>query len=323
MGTTEEFKRVCINAHSVHSALNTLLHGNPSEPELIIQITTLNQEVELFLYTFTQFTRKCVFEDESAGDKKDKKDLESKMDKDISRIREFIKQNTTTYGTRAYSKKSTSLIPYLTTIQQALSMTYVFLSDLKEQWHHSLGYTPTLNKVNAMSIVSDIYSMFTTALTFNLVSYLPKVYTHIDRLYNRFSGDGKLLMIKSIRRNYPELQEFYLLHIPKADVADSQFNVGVFGQVVYEGLESLDAQITRNINSLPDEARLTRAVFGFQEHDVDVLFRKMPESLKLVTGSVSEPGKFMFQSKSKGVPVIESELTPDDEMMLDKEEEKK
>ena len=309
-----------MHAHSVHSTLNTLLHGNPSEPELIIQITSLNQEVELFLYAFTQFTRKCVFDDKSAGDKKD---TESKMDKDISRIREFIKQNTTTYGTRAYSKKSTSLIPYLTTIQQALSMTYIFLLDLKEQWYDSLGYTHTLNRVNAMSIVSDISSMFNIALTFNLVSYLPKVYTHLDKIYTRFSADGTLLMIKSIRRNYPELQEFYLLHPPTADVADSLFEVHVFSQVVLEEMESLDAQITRNINNLIDGTRLTRAVFGFQEHDEDVLFRKMPESLKLVTGSVSEPGKFMFQSKSKGVPVIESELTPDDEMMLDKEEGKK
>lgn len=322
VGVTEEFKRVCIHAHSVHSTLNTLLHGNPSEPELIIQITSLNQEVELFLYTFTQFTRKCVFEDKSDGDKKNKKDLESKMDKDVSRIREFIKQNTITYGTRAYSKKSTSLIPYLTTIQQALSMTYIFLIDLKKEWYDSLGYTHTQNRVNAMSIVSDISSLFNTALTFNIMSYLPKVYAHLDKLYSRFSTDGKLLMIKSTRRNYPKLQEFYLLDPHKTDVADSLFEVHVFGQVVLEELESLDAQITRNINNLPDETDLTRAVFGFQEHDEDVLFRKMPESLKLVTGSVSEPGKFLFQ-KSKGVPVIESELTPEDEMMLDKEEGKK
>ncbi|RKZ06853.1 hypothetical protein DRQ25_13005 [Candidatus Fermentibacteria bacterium] len=309
---TKEFREVCMCAYELHNTLeDTIQDLKPQGDERIKQVLLLNTKAEIFLYRYIQFMRKANFEDKS---KDEAKDIETKMEGDIKKIRESITSSISIHGGRS----GNTLLPYFTTLEQTLSMVYSLLTNLKIEWHNTLNYTT--QHIEIHNTLSDLHHMLITATEFNILPYLQKTATHITTLYTLFS-EGKLRLMQEIIQNYPELQTLHIEHekyntdkyIPPHDPT--------IEHKILEMLNTLDTRITNNINKLQKHSggELTRAAFGFQINDEETLQKKLPESLKLIAGTITEPARFSFQ---KGVPLISDKITKKDDEMIAEEERK-
>jgi len=311
VGVTEEFRDVCMSAYDLQCALDVAIsEWGVSEGELIQQIIALNSKLELFLYSYTQFIRRANFSDEL---EEEKKRVEEKVEGDLNRLREFLKSSISIYG-----KKGTTIIPYLTTVEQALSMVYIMLTNLKIEWHKAIEYAGEREDITPLLI--NLNSLFNTALTFNLLSYLSNVYDYLDKIYSSFSGEGRQLMIQFVKTNFPNLQEFYVEYAERYNVEENApFYSSELGEVVDDSVTSLNSQIEQSISNLGSPVQLTRGMFGFTDEDKEALYRKMPDSLKLIMGTITEPEKLRFKEK----PIEVEGLTEEDMNMLAEEEDKK